>query len=339
MKSGPKKMHRPMSRRRLWLNLGVLLALGGVALVLGSFPAAGPDAASPGGLRGAEAARQAQLRDLAWKKVLPRVYAASGQSAVEVENAVAVVNAFFEERSRGADRFAQDVLSLGGKWKFVHDRLPFIESQEHGRFVLGSFARNVFSSDDLRKVVELAVRTYLAKAAGIENRLLVDIRADVADLPAVNAALPPSEAAFRREYDRLAGEIAGQVAGEVGIDAGRLVGSEIVATIAANVMTAVATRLGVSAGLLSAGASASWASFGLTVVAGIVVDLGIDWAGKQAGHDPQAEVAAKVRAALERVRGQVIDGDHGLRDELNTLDQTRAKVRLKVLQRLILGHR
>jgi hypothetical protein len=68
-------------------------------------------------------------------------------------------------------------------------------------------------------------------------------------------------------------------------------------------------RLGVSGGLLAAGAGSSWATFGIGLVAAIVIDIGIDWGMKLAGHDPAGEVASKVEGVLQKVKELLLDGE------------------------------
>ena len=114
--------------------------------------------------------------------------------------------------------------------------------------------------------------------------------------------------------------------------------SELARTIAFRVMSAVATRLGVSAGILGTGATASWATFGLSVAASIALDQIVGWIINWAS-DPVGELEAHVRATLDDILKVMIEGDGeviGLRTELLKLTGIRTRARTEALQRVVL---
>ena len=71
---------------------------------------------------------------------------------------------------------------------------------------------------------------------------------------------------------------------------------------------------------------------------GLVADHVIAWALKEAGYDPAAEIAAKVRESLDRLESLLIDGTPekgGLRRELQNIGQSRSKCQDAVIHQLL----
>jgi hypothetical protein len=168
----------------------------------------------------------------------------------------------------------------------------------------------------LKQTLQSTLGGYLSRVEGIENRLLVDIRADLSDRSlAVPGAPTIAESAeeLRKRFDgtlqKVAGDVARDVPVTVALGTASLVGGEVAAQVAVRIGTAVAARLGVSAGVLGTGASTSWATFGLGLAAAVVVDVAIEKVAKFAGYDPERAITERVNAALEQLNGMLRDGD------------------------------
>src|SRR5207244_2127211 len=84
-------------------------------------------------------------------------------------------------RKQAARAFATEVLSLSGKWAFVKSKLPWTDADGHNRFLRESFERLVFKGEDIKELIESAVRGYVSELEGIESAMLVDIRADLSE--------------------------------------------------------------------------------------------------------------------------------------------------------------
>lgn len=323
----------------------------------------------------------AALRRRAWDKIAPRLDEADRASEAAVAEKLNDLDGFFRARRAGVPAFAADVLSLSGKWRYVKSKMPTADDDAHLKYLNERFEQYVFPTAELRQSLESVVGGYLSRLAGLESQLLVDVRADLSDSAfAVPGApqLVPSEAAWRADFARMIDSVAADVARDVGVGASlttaSLVGGEVAAQIAVRVATAVATRLGVSAGVLSAGAASSWATFGIGLVAAVVVDYALEKAVKAAGYDPVERIAARVNAILDQVQSMLVNGDPdavatyaklstlarddpdatvrdecrraaaaieqggglGLRRELLDLHRLRAAVRREALRRLIL---
>lgn len=319
-------------------------------------------------------------RQKAWHKIEPRIDEADRADLAALELQLATIDEFFHERRAGTKPFAEAVLSLRGKWVFVKSRLPSADDGAHLRFLEENFEKNVFTIADLKQTIESTIRGYVSRVQGIENKLLVDVRADLSERELAVAgapliALPEQE--FRRRFDLLLQNVATAVSRDSQFAASRevvsFVSGEVAAQIAVRVATAVAARLGISAGVLGTGAAAGWATFGVGLVAAVVIDVAIDRVTKAAGYDPVERVATKVDEVLEQVRQLILAGDPeawavlaklrtmaendpdpnvraesgravesieaggslGLRRELRQLHDSRAKLRREALRRLV----
>ncbi|MGE3316256.1 MAG: hypothetical protein AB7O26_14155 [Planctomycetaceae bacterium] len=263
------------------------------------------------------------VRAKAWALVSPRLDEADAASAAGIEIAVAEIETFFLDRMQGTRPLAGELLSIGGKWKVIQsklsgisDLLPFSEQDADVAFLNQKFGEHVFTNEDARLAIEGSIKAYIQKVAAIENQLLVRIRADLSDGElGVNELIPAlkRDDLLRQEYEKLLGDVHQMVKGEVSHDVGREVASllagEVAAQIALRVAIAVGTRLGVSAGVLTVGAASSWATFGVGLVAAIIVDFAIDWAERLAGHEPELAIAAKIDQTLNDIRVLFVDGD------------------------------
>jgi hypothetical protein len=270
---------------------------------------------------------------------------------------------------------------MRGKWPLFKQYLPGTDPAGHFKFLATQFEELVFSSDELRQVTESAIRTYVSTITGVENETLVRIRADLTDSE-LNRERPlpvaQSDAIFRTEYRKMVSEVMPAVTRDLGVDVARFIGVWVAADaavmIAERVAAAVAARMGVTTVLAGAGATSGWATFGVGLVACVVLDIAVDWLLKLTGYDPERKVAAKVDGTLDNVRARLIDGDPeawkayralrvlqkddpvpelrrrsgevadridasgnlGLRRELMKLHEVRARVRRAALERLIL---
>ncbi|MCE9603458.1 MAG: hypothetical protein K8U03_00990 [Planctomycetia bacterium] len=270
-------------------------------------------------------------RRKAWDKIEPRIDEADREALECLKVELASIDEFFYERRAGTKPFAEAVLSLQGKWVFVKSKLPTVDDDAHLKFLQEKFEQNIFAIADLKTVIESAIGGYVSRVQGIENQLLVDVRADLSErefaVPgAPLAALPEQE--FRRRFERLLQDVAEAVARDSQFAVSRevvsFVSGEIAAQIAVRVATAVATRLGVSAGILGTGAASSWATFGIGLVAAVAIDVAIDRITKIAGYDPAEKISEKVRDVLKQVRTLLVEGDP---EALAALDKLRSMAR------------
>ncbi len=255
-------------------------------------------------------------RRKAWTKIEPRLSAAERAAEAALVEELRTIDDFFRERGAETRAFAESVLSFEGKWQFVKSKLPTAEDDQHLRYLNERFEAHVFRLDELRQVVESAVGAYGSRLQGIENQLLVDVRADLSSSE-LGVDVPPRFVStgdeFRRRYAALLDVVSADVARDFNVAVSRevssLVAGEAAAMTAVRIASAVASRLGVSAGVLGAGAASGWATFGAGLVAAVVVDAALNRVIRAAGYDPVAQIQEKIDAVLRDVRGLLVEGD------------------------------
>jgi hypothetical protein len=280
------------------------------------------------------------IRTKAWTLAQRRLEEADQACTARVEKSLRRVHEFFAERKRQTRQFGEVVLSLRGKWSWVRSKLPLTDSEQHFRFLREQFEAHVFTPMELTKTIEDAVVDYFDSAQAIDNQLLSQIRTDLRGdefrqlraIPVFQDRVFPDDAA-----QKLLGDVNELVAQDLGVDATKKVGVAVAAVvverIAERVLFAVATRLGISAGIVSTGAASGAVTFGVGLIAAIIVDLTVDSLMQLAGFDPEEQVAQKINATLDRAYAEIADGDpevHGLLEDWQRAadtedDELRAK--------------
>ncbi len=144
-------------------------------------------------------------RARAWDRTEPLLADADRQAAAALDRQLATIHAFLVQRKPGTRAFAEQMLSLRGKWELIKSQVTTDGDQVYARFLDDTFAEHVFRADELRQVVEAAIRAYLAELEGIEANLLVRLRGDLSEdkLP-LQTVIPAlrSDEALSRHYLR-----------------------------------------------------------------------------------------------------------------------------------------
>lgn len=280
-------------------------------------------------------------REMAWRIIAPRLEIAGQDAAKCAEMRTQQVADFFAERQKRVPAFAERALSFSSKWKLAKSATPWGDKEAHQRFLKQEFDRLVFSDAELSEAVTLAVKEYARDIQAIENALLVNIRADLQDVPESAAVLPDlrSDEAFRERFlATVAESVSRQTAVDARVDIGRFVGSEIAVQIVGRLGARLAARLGVSGTILGVGAAFGPETFGGSIVLGLIAD---QLAGRVIGlfYDPESEIAGKLCAELDRLSSLIIQGDGrtpGLRQELADLGRQRTMLRNAALKEMVL---
>jgi hypothetical protein len=233
---------------------------------------------------------------------------ASASSRAAIDARLKPLSAFFARARRGTKPFASEALSWGGKWAMVQGYLPWTENDTHKKYVSEAFARHVFDPQDLQKVMEGSIRDYLGDLEAVENRLLVGLRADLADLDTSGQGTPThlqSDEAFRKEYRLMADKVVAATRADVGILLGReigtLVASEVATQIVMQATRVMAGEMGLGAGILGTGAASAVASLGVGMVIAFVLDYVLDAVFRMAGYDPVAKISDEVKRSLDKM--------------------------------------
>jgi len=199
--------------------------------------------------------------------------AAEKESKIRVAATLQPLQRFFHDAKRNSPPFAEEALSWRSKWRLVADYLPFTDSDGHEKFLRAKFHEHLFAPDQLEAAVRRTIKSYLDDLQSIENRMLVDLQADLSDLPPTLSIStlnrPQLEVAFHKAIQRAREQIASDLKADIG--------TELVSLIAGEVLTRVAVRLGLSASILGTGAASGCATVGVGVVIGLIVDQIVSW--------------------------------------------------------------
>jgi hypothetical protein len=255
----------------------------------------------------------------------PHIKRANVDSRAGIDPSLQPLHAFFDEAKGHADAFADDVLGWYSKYKLIRG--------QHEEFLAEAFRKHFFGPDELAQAMRNVVQAFVADIEAIDNRMLVDIRMDIADLPtgASLQAMPVPD--FQERYRSLCGRIESITGADAVMDAGRLAADMIVGSVIAM----MAARMGTSAVVLGGGAASGWWTFGIGVVVGVIVDQIIsavwNWT-----YDPHGRLVEMMRTKIDEVRSLVFDGAEGkpgLREELLRYADKRAIVRREAVLQLL----
>jgi len=251
----------------------------------------------------------------------------------------------FAKGRKGSKAFAEQALSWGGKFALVKGWLGIGGGDAHAEYLKEAFAQHIFSEAELSDALAAAVRCYLIDLDGVENEMLVKLRADLADLDhsgEAKASYLRNEEEFRKEYHRLAAQVTGAMKLDTGVTVGREVGlwvaSDVATQVAIQAARAAGAEMGVETGLLGTGAASSVATLGVGLVIMVILDYILDAVLKVAGYDPAAKIAGQVRGSLDKME-KALTGDTSmfggtkgsLRQELERLHEERSKLRRETI--------
>ena len=327
-------------KKSIVILLGAAIGIGGSLALRHALTKSPPPVVVPVDDAAKKKHDEEERRKMAWRLVAPRIEIAEEEARKAVEVRTEEVRAFFAERQKRVPAYADRVLSFRSKWELGKSKVPGADKDAHTRFLKEEFSKTVFSEAELGQVVTGAVENYVRDVQAIENALLVKIRADLKDAPECAAMIPDlkTEALFRDRFGSLVGALSTKTGTDSKVDVGRLVGSEIAAAIAIRVGIAVAARLGVSSTILGVGAAGSLETFGISIVAGIIVDQIAGWVIGWY-YKPEVEIGQKLNVELEKLCSLIVAGDEktrGLEQELGALAERRKLVREAALREMIL---
>lgn len=217
-----------------------------------------------------------EMRDIELKKAHARCLAV-------VENRAAELEAWYLRDKRHTADMARELNGMKGKWVMAKTAITKNEA-ERKAFFRSVGKKYLHSPQDCENRTARVVAEVLRDWYEVENELAVtlnhpELGHQQTEHNVTSTPIPDSD--YTPELQK-------QIAAELV----SLVGSEVAA--------ACATRLGISAGILGSGAALSAETFGISLVVGIVVDLGVDWymdtEGKiKASLDAQIQHTAEVQ--------------------------------------------
>ena len=251
------------------------------------------------------AIRERAVRERAVRELLEK-HLQKSESEIQglAKQGYPAIEIIFGKAYNNVPAFADSILGFQSKWKLVLDKLPWNDKNRHGRFLKDQFEEHIFSSEELESAVRQAVKERLNQVRDIESQMLIGIRADIEGLPelAQIESLDASELELRFQ------QAIAQASQVVSQDLSSNIESQLISLVAGEVMAQVAIRMGVSAGILSTGAASGWATLGIGLVAGILVDQLVtriwDW-----WSEPEVELQYQVSKQLSLVHDLICKGE------------------------------
>jgi len=235
------------------------------------------------------------------------------------------IETFFHDAEQGIPGFVDEALGWRSKWNFVLDRMPFTTKGHHEAFMREAFGRHLFTPEQLAGVLKQCIDALRAGVEGVENQMLVRMRADLDELPLSPVQVTSDEQDLRRAYAvalaRVQQSAQPVVLADLTADLGSLVLTDV--------LLVVGRRLATSSGLLTAASAGSWTSFGATLIAGVLVDQFLCWIWDRI-TDPRGHLANVLRVRLADIQRVLIEGDRatpGLRQRLEDWSQRRSIAR------------
>ena len=246
-----------------------------------------------------------------------------------IEEQLQALDAFFAESKKNTRGFADDALGWGSKRRLLQDALPFTRSDRHKEFIRNKFEETVLSREQLGASVRQVVNGYRVRVRSIESKMLVDLRADAADIPTDSLLAQLDDKRLQESYDSALAKAIESAGGRLQ----EAIAADIISTIAGEVLAQVAIRMGVRAGFLGAGAAAGTVTLGVGLVAGLIVDHVWDWYS-----DPKTNLAGEIDKKLDELNRLLVDGSadvKGLRERLRAFSRDRSTIRTPIVIRLL----
>lgn len=274
------------------------------------------------------------LRESAWRKAEKHLDWATERAKAVPEKHIGQVDEFFARARKGVPGLADDALGWGSKWRVVTDHLPWIGTDgSHAEFMRQRFEERLFAADDIEKLLRQVCAGIEQDLLEIDNEFLVRLRLDIEKLGAEEwkgLKVEGLDARIRGTLRTLSSGAEGETL--------RSGGTLVVGEVLAAVVTRIAARLALSGTVLGSGAAAVPVSFGLTVVVGIIVDqilnLILDWA-----IDSRGNLVRAVEQQLDEMRQVILDGNEGLRRNLQVILRERDRQRREAVRSIFLPTR
>ncbi len=273
----------------------------------------------------AKPSHPAAVHGRVWNKTQQLLVQADRQAAQVLDKHLASIHAFLDERKPGTRAFAESLLSLRGKWELV--KAQIIDDNDYADFLEQAFTEHLFPIEDLEKAVDTAVRSYLAELERIDDELLVQLRADLADDEMSRIAIPAlrSNQSLRNHYHELSQRVAQDLRTDLAVVAARELflweASNIATDLTLKVGAALDTRLGISSTILTAGAASTWQTLGVGLIVGFVLDAAVSRIIRAAGYDAEEQIAGRVQQTLTDLGRTITDGDPEARVTLERLKE------------------
>jgi hypothetical protein len=232
----------------------------------------------------------------------------------------------------GTAAFSKIALGLGSKWRLMADAIPGTKGGRNETYLKKAFEQHVLRGDALEAAIVQSITSFLQEMRSHEGEMLVNLRADLQDFPYVDWSTWRDETILNQRFDAAINTVIR--ASEA--DFRQAVGSQLVSLIAGELAAQVAVRMGVSAGILGAGAASGWATLGVGVVAGLIIDQIVTrvwyWIS-----NPEHDLTREIQSQIDSLQKHICHGDQqspGLIQRFLDLAKEREPIRRDALREL-----
>ncbi len=263
----------------------------------------------------------------------PHLDAADAKIAKALEDGFPAISIVFKRASTHVDAYSKKALGFSSKWRLIADAMPYASGDRHQQFLRDEFERLLFSQNELESAIRQTINGFLQEVRSVEGRMLVDIQADIADFPEHYEIATLDRETVEARFNA-AIEDAMRIAGS---DLRANIGTQLTSLVAGEVLTQVAVRLGVSVGILGTGAASGWATLGVGVIVGIIIDQIISWIWDQ-WSNPREQLAQHIQHHLDVLQALICFGDdevQGLRQQLRDIAILRSQARREAVLSLL----
>jgi hypothetical protein len=258
---------------------------------------------------------------------------AQSERDARVEPCLLRLRSFFSRSKEGVPTFSRNAFGWGSELRLIKDCIPFTSHESNKRYLEAQFKEHIFAADDLQSAVRGVIDDYVRQANDVDNQMLVRMRLDLANLPEQRIPEITSQDLFQKRFESALHDVQARIGEQIATGAADFAVSELATRIAVQVLEAAAVELGTEGGVLAAGASSSWATLGVGLVVGIIVDRILDW-----WLDPVGELQKKLTKELDRLHELIVDGDGnetGLRAKLHEISRGRRKMQTLATAQMI----
>ena len=259
----------------------------------------------------------------------------SAEQAAETAHGsqLGVLQTFFDDARQRTPAFAATALSFDSKWRYLTDTFPGNTGESHAQLLESKFQEYLFTPEALEQLIRQLVEAYLTELENIDYLLLIEIAADLEDLPQLLPFQPVDRSQLEAACEELRAKVREHVIGDLQAD----VGQTLASIVAGEIFTAVAARMGVSAGILGAGAATSWTTLGAGFIVGLIVDEIVAWIWNW-WADPRGSLVRELNRQLTDLEAQIVEGTPerpGLRWHLQDIARRRTVVRRRSVLELL----
>ena len=270
-----------------------------------------------------------QKRFVPLEIVSPHLSNADSRINDAVTNHFLPVRALLNRGRSNTDKFAKLALGWSSKWRIATDAIPFTKGGSNEKYLKDQFELHILNGAELQRAIEQCVNEFIAEVRSIESKMLVDLQADVQGFSREHQLAELDAKEIQSMFDQAISN-AMQVASS---DLQSNISSQLVSLVVGEVLTQVAVRLGVSAGILGTGAAASWATLGIGLVVGIVIDQ-IVMTIWNSWSDPEGKLVESLNQQLDLMQRIICEGDQdtkGLAQHFAEIANSRSLLRRKAV--------